>query len=134
MDIVRWVFHDPSIPESWTVPINPNSMTDPEAKVRAYQFGTASRSSSLSNQVIRTFESPSQPASWEFGGVIHTQEHHDELERWARKPMDVQITDHLERTWHVVMKSFEPTERRPTPNKPWRFTYSMHALILGRLA
>lgn len=135
MDTKRWIFFDPETDETWTVPINPNTMTDPEAKQRSFQFGVASRSSARSNRsVIRTFESAAQPIEWTFGGVIHTQDHYEKLERWARKPMDIHITDHLERTWHVVMKTFEPTERRPTMRKPWRFSYEMRALILGRLA
>lgn len=132
--IQRWIFHDPAEAETWTVPINPNEMTDPESRTRAFNFGVASRSSNVSAPAaIRGIEAASQqPVEWSFGGVIHTQDHHDKLEHWARKPGEIEVTDHFGRTWVVVMKTFEPTERRPTLSKPWRFTYTMRALVLER--
>lgn len=133
--IQRWIFHDPDLDETWTVPINPNSMTDPENRTRAFTFGIRSRSSNISAAgAIRGIETASPIVEWEFGGVIHTQEHHDNLEYWARKPGEIEITDHFGRTWVVLMKTFEPTERRPTPSKPWRFTYEARAEVLERLA
>lgn len=129
--ITRWLFHDPATGESWTVPINPNEMTDPMARTRNFQFGVASRSSNLpAPAVIRGIENASEPVEWSFGGVIQTQDHHERLESWSRRPGEITITDHFARTWTVLMKTFEPTERRPTLSKPWRFTYTMRALVL----
>lgn len=121
--VLRWVFDDTASSDIWTVPINPNKMTDPEARDRAF-----------SHIAGRTFEDPGTAVEWEFEGVIQTQAHHDELERWAKKSTPVEITDHLGRTWQVLLKSFKPEERRPTMRKPWRFTYSMKSLILRRVA
>lgn len=133
--IQRWIFHDPDTDETWTVPINPNSMTDPENRTRDFQFGVRSRSANIpAPAAIRGIENPLPIIEWEFGGVIHTQVHHDTLEYWSRKPGEIEITDHFGRTWVVLMKTFEPTERRPTPSKPWRFSYEMHADVLERVA
>lgn len=130
--IQRWIFHDPEEAETWTVPINPNKMTDPLARSRDFRFGVSSRSNNISAPAaIRGLEAAAQqPVEWTFGGVIHKQVHHDSLEYWARKPGEIEITDHFGRVWTVAIKTFEPTERRPTLSKPWRFTYEMRALVL----
>jgi hypothetical protein len=134
-DIQRWIFTDPHSAETYTVPINPNKMSDPEAKQRDFQFGSRSRSTALAApDAIRGIENPAQLVEWTFEGVIYHQDHHDALEHWARKPEEVEITDHFGRVWEVVMVAFVPSERRPTPNKPWRFTYEMRATVIERKA
>lgn len=129
MSVFRWVFHDPSTAESYQVPINPNQMSDPQNRQRVMTYSNYDR-----NGRFRTFETPAQIVEWSFGGVMHTEEHYKALEFWSKKSTTVQITDHLGRTWAVVMKSFEPVEVRPTALKPWRFTYTMKAVVLRRLA
>lgn len=129
----RWTFLDPATSETWTVPINPNTMTDPTNRQRRYQHSYQG-TTNLDDARFRSLETAAPIVEWTFGGVIQTKDHHDKLEHWARKESKVHITDHLGRTFAVVMRTFEPKERRPTPAKPWRFTYEMRAYVLRRVS
>jgi hypothetical protein len=127
---VRWVFHEVDTGATYTVPINPDSMTSPfPERQMSTSYGSRSGGTRL-----RTNEHPSAAKEWEFGGVIRTQAHHDALAAWAHKPGRVNVSDHLGRTFQVVFQSFEPTDRSPTPNTPWRLRYAMTALVLRRIA
>ena len=55
------------------------------------------------------------------------------LPRSPKKSVAVDVTDHLGRTFRVVIEEFNPTDRRPTPRVSWRLRYTMKALILERV-
>ena len=130
----RWTFVDSVANESYTVPINPNEAGSPfpTRALKSAQANWADVSRGL--QRLRVFESPPEPVDWSFSGVIRTQEHHDALLRWANKNNEVSVSDHLGRTFEVIIKAFRPVERRPTPNVSWRMTYTVQALVLRRVA
>lgn len=125
---VRWVLHDVATDESWTMPINPDSMSSPLSKrvlrVTTGQIGGRKR----------VFQTPPQPQEWEWSGVIRTKAHYDALVDWAKRSVEVDVTDHLERTFRVFINAFVPEERPPTPQTPWRGRYTMKTTILGRIA
>lgn len=126
---MKWVLNDPDTAETWTMPINPDSMSSPHpAKPLRHAYGVRT-----GLHRARTFMAAQAPVRWTFGGVIRTQAHYDALEDWASKDI-VHITDHLARTWVVVMQGFDPVDRRPTPQTPWRLRYQMQTLILRRLS
>lgn len=127
--VLRWVFRDTASDERYQVPINPNQMTDPLARQRVFAYVSYDR-----NNRFRSFETPANIVEWSFSGVIYRKQHHDALLAWSKKEANVQITDHLSRTWEVIFKSFDPVERRPTPLKPWRFTYTMTAMVLRKVS
>lgn len=131
--VVRWTFQDLVTGESWEVPINPNTAGSPFS---VKPITTAQAASLEGGGIHRTrmFQAPSVPQPWEFGGVIRTQAHHDELLRWAEKSNEVRISDHLGRTFEVIINQFEAIDRRPTQNLPWRMTFTMRVLVLGRVA
>lgn len=83
---------------------------------------------------LRTFMRPPAAKPWEFAGVINARQHHDDLKAWCEKPGLVRITDHLGRTFEVVITDFEPTDRQPTARNAWRMRYSVKTLLLRRLA
>lgn len=128
---VRWTFTDMDTGESYTVPINPNNSSDPEGPARnlTYAYGVAA-----GQERVRTIERPPDINTWQFGGVIYTKEHYDALASWARKTGLVHISDHLGRTFEVIMQTFEPTDRRPRPNRMWNLTYTMRAMVLRRVS
>jgi hypothetical protein len=66
--------------------------------------------------------------------VIRTKAHHDDLETWSKKPGKIHVADHLGRSFEVMILSFEPTDRKPTPSTPWRMRYTMKTLLLRRLS
>lgn len=126
---MRWTLTDPATAETWTMPINPDSMTSPHPPK---DFASFAKGIKGGHNRSRSFMVPASPVEWTWEGAIRTPEHHDALEAWSKKGT-VRVTDHLGRTWEVVMQRFEPSDRRPTPNTPWRMRYSMTALILRQV-
>lgn len=126
--MARWTFVEVETGETYEMPINPDSMNSPfpERQFATSWWGLARR--------LRSNQTPSPAREWEFAGVIRSQAQHDALEEWASKPGLINVTDHLGRTFTTLFTAFEPTDRRPTPNTPWRLRYSMKALVLRRIA
>ena len=132
---VRWVLEDLVAAETYTFPINPKTAGAPfgsRSLTCAQARGWVDQDAGLNR--LRMFESPARPVDWEFGGSIRTQEHHDALLYWSKKSNEVRVSDHLERTFEVIIRAFRPVDERPTPTIPWRMSYTMNALVLRRVA
>ena len=127
----RWVLTDPATDETWTMPINPDQMTSPHPAPKRLRTQYGIR---RGVHRIRTFMSAPTANDWEWQGVIRTEEHYDALVAWAQKPNEVHVTDHLGRTWEVLISQFQPTDRKPTVNVPWRLRYRMRALVLRKVS
>lgn len=125
---IRWKFRDTVTGEVYTVPINPDSMSSVDGK-KAVRHGRGRKQDSRVNTIL----SAPPPQAWEFGGAIRTKAHYDALENWAERPNAVEITDHLGRTFRVVITDFLPVDRNPTPLTPWRLRYTVKTNILKRL-
>lgn len=126
---VRWVFTDLTTAATYTVPLNPNVMTSPypqKAKQPMPQFARSGQGTAIA--------SPTLAFQWTFGGSIRSQAHHDALAAWAAKEYPVTITDHYGRIFVVVLQHFQPDEKRPSKQFPWKFNYTMVTLMLERLA
>lgn len=128
MSTNRWHFHDPVTNDFWIVPINPDSMTSPFPQ-RQFSYGMGKLGG-----IERVREAIPTPMDWQFGGVIRTRSHHDQLEAWAKVPNPIRITDHLGRIFLVQLTKFLPSERRPTPRVSWRMRYTMNGLVLKELS
>lgn len=122
----RWQFTDPATSETYVLPINPDSMTSPLPQ-KSYQFAPGGDGTAVG--VL----APPTPVDWQFGGPIRTQAHNDALDAWSQRPGKVHITDHLGRTFEVMIYSYEPTERQPTRRTTWRLRYVMKASILRQV-
>lgn len=118
-NVVRWIFADDS--GSYTVPINPNQMSKLHFAKDLRTMGNA------------TLAAPKTPIEWTFGGVIRTEQHYQDLLLWSRKSAPITITDHYGRSIECILTKFEPQDRTPTPTVPWRYTYTMTALVLSVL-
>jgi hypothetical protein len=125
----RWTLKDTVTNEVYTMPINPDSMTSPEPD-RNLSFGPGWRLNSTRN---RTHQTPSDAKEWQFSGPIRTQAHHDALFEWATRDVPVEVSDHLGRTYRVVISQLNVTERRPTKTVPWRLRYEMTTRIVRRV-
>lgn len=136
----RWILWDPDDPSilPYYLDINPNRMGSPNI-AKNFDHARSARQPKDTISIAgmartRSFKRPSPPATWEFGGVILTQAQHDVLLEWSKRDGKVNITDHLGRTFEVMMQQFDPVERRPTALKQWRFDYTMRVLLLRQLA
>lgn len=128
--VLRWRLRDVETGDTWTMPINPNQMSSPtRGRNISTVYGTRKGPHRL-----RSFQTPTDAAEWTFGGVIRTEQHYLDLVEWAKKDRKVRITDHLGRTFEVLMEALDAVDRRPTPAAPWRMTYTMKTLLLRRIA
>lgn len=129
MPTIRWTLVEQATGETWTMPINPNSMSGlPMTKQLANVNWTRQ-----GDRRLRTFQSRTPAEPFEWSGVILTYQHYQDLLTWSRKAGVIVVTDHLERTFEVIIQSFVP-ETKPgrRPNDPKR-TYKMSTLFLRRL-
>ena len=123
----RWVLYDPVADESWTMPINPDSMKPVPVKARNMRHAVGHPK----DPQTRTFVAAPEQRPWGWAGVIRTEAHYAELLRWARKGNPIVVTDHLDRLFTVVLTSFQPTDRRPTQTVTWRLRYAMDVVLLA---
>ncbi len=128
----RWHFQNPVTGEDWSHPINPNAMTSPHRPREVVTTAGAGPHGSFESGLL-TRVPPPQPKQWEFSGVIRTESHYQDLDRWAHMETPIYITDHLDRTWEVVIETFVPEDRQPTYRVPWRYRYTMRCLLMRRM-
>jgi hypothetical protein len=130
----RWIFNDAVASETWTVPVNPDSMTSPEPPAKNVRYARGKIVDQGGDPRTVTFLNKPTSRDWEFGGVIRTQAHYEALAAWADKTNEVTITDHLGRVWLVYITDFIPTDRRPTRQTFWRLRYTMKTKIIERVS
>lgn len=121
----RWIYTDPYVPETYTVPINPREM----GSLFAEKPVTSRQTSARDGQAL-LFEGSAPPAPWTYSGTILDSAHYAELLRWSQKGNRITITDHYGRVIPIYLVRFDPTPKR-SMGKPWRHEYTMSALVLG---
>ena len=125
----HWTFTETATGDTWTMPTNPNTMSGlPMTKQLATVNWTRQ-----GDRRLRTFQSRTTAEPFEWSGVILTAQHYQDLYDWSRKPGVIVVTDHLQRSFEVIIQSFVP-EAKPgrRPGDPKR-TYKMSTLFLRRL-
>lgn len=122
VSVVRWVFHDPKLNETWTVPKNPDAMTSPyPTRKYVYNSTTAGPAGvSVAN------EAHADPTQWQFSGLVTDQNHFDSLVKWSRKQNRFSIIDHFGRALIVSIDKIDMVPRRVNPmfGRYWTHTYS----------
>lgn len=127
VDVKRWKFQDMETGEVHTVELNPNQMSG-YLREKSYDFA------SYNATRVRGVRSNPKPVDLSFGGVVRQESHHDSLIGWQRRPGKVRVTDHLDRTFEVMISSLEMVDRRPAGDNTWRFRYTFSCLLLRRIA
>lgn len=128
VSVVRWKFVNTVDDTEVVLPLNPNEMSSP-TNTRSLQFAWTSRESfegrpRLIDSGITT------PTEWTFGGVMKTKAHYDLLLEWAKLAQILRVTDHLGRTFEIIITKFSPVPRRQSALNDWRYTYTMNCLLL----
>jgi hypothetical protein len=138
MSVNRWILKDTSNDESTRVPLNPNKMTTPTfQRSMEFAWGTKANESSPSGGIsrIRAIDNgQQQPTEWSFEGVILKESHYNLLLAWTKRLQLLHITDHLDRTFEVIIQRFDPIERQRTPNNSWKMDYTMSCMLLRRVS
>lgn len=118
MPRIPWVLFDPIANETLSLPINPNSGGSPARRK------TLSTRTTTAGQALY-FEGADEPRTFSVQGVILTQDHYEDLDRWVdEKHHQIRVTDDLGRVFWVYLVSFEP-ERVRKPFNPWYHTYTL---------
>lgn len=127
--IRRWLFQDTVTGARTHVPINPNEMETPTAP-RNMDYA----SGGFAGRLRAIDGPPSSAPTWSFKGVSLTKEHYDLLLAWTKALHILRVTDHLGRTFEIIIQKFDPVERLPTPSKEWRTDYTIECLLLRRVS
>jgi len=125
-NVVRWIFQDLETNETYQVELNPNEMS-------SYMFSKGFDFAHYGTGRVRGVQSRREPVDLTFGGVVRTKSHHDALIEWQQKPGKVRVTDHLGRTFEMMIRSLDMLDRRPTGTNSWRFRYTFNCLLLRRV-
>lgn len=122
--VVKWQFHDPSLPETYVFEINPN-----EDGLPGYRKNYSYQGTSAPNGKVLLFEGREDPRRGQFSGVTLSQAQHEAFIYWYEKSNQIQVTDDLGRTFTIVIESYEPT-RRWTKSHNWKHDYTMSYIVV----
>lgn len=134
---VRWQFIDYQQSDpSYSFETNPNVMDTPH---RQDSLTVTARSASVPLDVTknagtaRVIQGKLVPLDWTFGGVVLSRSQYLAFNAWLHKGRRIHIVDHFDRTWAVLLTGIDWQEAKKTPNYPWRFHYTFHGLLYGRV-
>lgn len=122
--MARWQLYDPTVPETYVFPVNPN------------EGGTPNRAKRIDTQVpaapdgkVLLWEGRDEPQKIDIKGVILEQAQLDAFNLWFNKRHQVRLTDDLGRQYWVYMTTFNATRNRRVSH-PWHHSYDMSFTIL----
>jgi len=120
--VVRWQFYDTVTGDSYTFEFNPSEGGSP-----AYERNLNVQRTTAGALIV--LEGTQNPQTLNFSGTILTQEHYEALTTWMENRHVLQLTDDLNRSWYVVLQSFQP-QRVRSATRPWKHTYNMVAQVV----
>jgi hypothetical protein len=136
MSRIAWIFYDPVLDESYSLPVNPNSDNSSIgiSKNIPYSVSSASYKSSNTNyqNVSVILDTVDEVKRFIFSGLIYSETEFNNFLYWANKQNYIEITDDLSRTFQVYIKSFK-LERVRSARFPWKHKYSMETVVRGIL-
>lgn len=122
---VRWTLTDGAT--TYTFKVNPYEMTSTSPTYTKDSSPSPVRGNPMS------MSSKPTPTDWSFTGKAYNQQQYDDLLTWYEIERPLVLTDHLGRSWNVLLYSFGPKDvRRPGTTTKWQ--YEMKAYILGAAA
>ncbi len=124
MAVVRWLFEDLVLTESYTFEINPT-----EGGSLAYEKSVSQSTTSAFDGKVIAFEGQDKPLSSSFTGTILTQAGYDAMVTWFNKRHQIKLTDDLEREFMIYITKFVPKRVR-SALYPWKHTYQVDYIIL----
>lgn len=122
--VVRWSFHDPTIPETYVLEINPNEGGSPEYKKTITYANT-----SAPDGKTLIFEGRDEVQTISFSGTLLTVTHLTALTNWFQKRHQILVTDDLSRQFWIYITSFSPKRERAA-HSPYKHSYTVEATVL----
>lgn len=124
----RWVLSDPTIPESYTFDINPNTGGSPTLQKNVTQYvTTADDGQSVLYEGADTMQLVT------VSGTLLSENQYNKMIYWYSKRRPVQLTDDLGRTYWVYFAQWQPT-RKWTFQYPWRHDWQAQFYVVGQQA
>lgn len=123
--VVKWTFFDPTVPETYTFAINPNTGGTPN---RTKRINFESPAASDGSMIL--FEGREEPRRVEISGVILNQAQLDTFQAWYDKRHQIRLTDDLGRQYWVYITSFSATRNRRA-HHPWHHSYQMQLTVIS---
>lgn len=106
--------------ETYTFKVNPSAMEPPTNQKQL---------ESLPHYASpRTRKTPTLPREWSFSGTCRGESVHLELLDWFSRKHELQITDHLGRTFKFLPRVPEFREVR-SRQEPWKFDYIIRGIL-----
>lgn len=130
--VPRWVLTDVATSATWTMQRNPNHMTSPHGPRNTTIFSRSYGSSEAS--VARVLAFRQQPYEWAFGGDVRSEEMYLDLIEWTKKVGLLHVTDHFARTWEIRVTSLDLNEQKPTFRHPFRYEYTVKAVLYRQVS
>lgn len=124
----RWVLTDSTVPESYTMEINPNAggSLGLQKNITTYQL-------TADDGEMVLYEGSDSPQLVVVSGTLLTQAQYNHMVYWYSKRRPIQLTDDLARTMWVYFAVFTPT-RAWSFQYPWRHTWSASFYVVGQQA
>lgn len=122
MAVVRWTLFDPITVETYTMQVNPREGGTPNRKKNVQWTNTTAQAGKT-----LIYEGRDEARTFEWTGVILTEQHLMDLEAWFLKRRQVQLTDDLGRQYWIYIIDYTPTRRRSALH-PWKHDYTMRAV------
>lgn len=122
--VVKWKFEDISSSETYVFEINPNDDGLP-----GYRKNYTQSVTTAPDGKALVFEGKSEAPTGSFSGVTLSQAQHEKFIEWFHKGNQIKITDDLERSYWVVLESYEP-KRRYSRTRPWRHDYTISYIVV----
>lgn len=125
MPVVRWVFTDTFMSDSYTFAVNPR-----EGGTPVYEKNISSQNTSAPGGKTLLFEGRDVPQQNTFSGVILEQVDLDKFIEFFNRRHQFQLTDDLGRVYEIYITKFEPTRERAV-HYPWKHSYTVTYTILN---
>ena len=120
----RWKFDDPVTAESYTFEISANDGGSPSYNKNVIEMNTAAPGAGC-----LVFEGQDKIRSFEFSGVVLTQEAYEAMIVWFNKRYTILLTDDLSRVWPIYITSLE-AKRVRAATRPWKHTYACKGIVV----
>lgn len=110
--------------------INPDAMDPPgkDKNVAGYGYGVGA-----DYKRYATVQNAPRPKDWSFTGVIRSQDEYDFFQYWNDVEGLVWISDHMGRTFEVLITDTQIAERKPTKGVRWRQRYTVKTTLLRQV-
>lgn len=120
-----WTFLDLVTDVEYVMERNPNTMSSPllPKSINPYINTNA--------KIGHAIQGKAPASEFTFGGNCRTEAFFNALVYWSENTNPVRITDHLGRSWDVVMTGIDVKEKKYSAHSQWRFSYEMKCLVLA---